>query len=250
MQARSSATRFSATRPSAKLAARLGLIAALSLGYVLGSHWLMTRPGESPWNVVGVLAPMLLVIAVGAWRGGQHRLGVLAALLVAGLCAQAVFGVRVSAQWLYLAQHVGVHLFLAVGFGSTLRAGQTSLITTMAARVHQHFTPAMALYTRKVTLAWTLYFIAMAAVSIALFRFASFEAWARFANLLTPLAVAAMFGAEYLLRYRWHPEFERTSVGDAIRSYLHRAKAPEPARAAAAAAAAAAVPAAQQDAPA
>ena len=246
MQARASATGSSATRSSAWLVAQLGLIAALGLGYVLGSHWLMTRPGESPWNVVGVLAPMLLVIAVGAWRGGQQGLGALAALLVAGLCGQAVFGVKAAAALLYLAQHVGVHLFLAVGFGSTLRAGQTSLITTLAARVHQHFTPAMAVYTRKVTLAWTLYFIAMAVLSVGLYAFASFEAWARFANLLTPIAVALMFGIEYLLRYHWHPEFERTSVSDSIRSYLHGSKAAEPARAGVAAA----VPAAQQDAPA
>ena len=47
-----------------------------------------------------------------------------------------------------------------------------------------------------------------------------------FANLLTPLAVVMMFGAEYLLRYRLHPEFERASVTDAIRSYTHRTKAP------------------------
>ena len=227
-------------RSSAGLAARIVAIGLVGLSYMLGSHWLMTRPGESPWNVVGVLAPMLFAIALGAWRAGQHGLVAGAALLLAGLCAQAVFGVKVSAPRLYLAQHVGVHLFLAVGFGSTLRAGQTSLITTMAARVHQNFTPAMAVYTRKVTLAWTLYFIVMACLSIALYSFASFEAWARFANLLTPIAVALMFGAEYLLRYRWHPEFERTSVADAIRSYLHGAKAPEPARVA--------VPAAQQDA--
>ena len=213
---------------SARLATRILALGLVSLGYVLGSHWLMTRPGESPWNVVGVLAPMLFAIALGAWRAGQHGLVAVAALLLAGLCAQAVFGVKVSAPRLYLAQHVGVHLFLAVGFGSTLRAGQTSLITTMAARVHQNFTPAMAVYTRKVTLAWTLYFIAMALTSVALYAFASFEAWARFANLLTPIAVALMFGIEYLLRYHWHPEFERTSVADAIRSYRHGAKAPEP----------------------
>ena len=212
-----------------RLVTHLVATGVFGLAYVLVSHWLMTRAGGSPWNAVGVLAPMLVVIAIGAWRARQHWLGAGAALLLAGLCAQALLGVKVSAQLLYLAQHVGVHLFLALGFGSTLRAGHTSLITTMAARVHRNFTPAMAVYTRKVTLAWTLYFIAMAATSIALYAFASFEAWARFANLLTPLAVAVMFGAEYLLRYHWHPEFERVSVADAIRSYLHGTKAPSPA---------------------
>ena len=209
-----------------RLRTRIAAIALASLAYVIGSHWLMTRAGASPWNVVGVLTPMLAVIAVGAWRAGQRGLGALSALVIAGLCGQALTGHAVSAQALYLAQHVGVNLFLALAFGSTLRAGHTSLITTMAARVHRDFTPAMAIYTRKVTLAWTLYFIGMAAVSLALYAFASFEAWALFANLLTPLAVALMFGAEHLLRYQLHPEFERTSVADAIRSYLHGSKPP------------------------
>ena len=122
---------------------------------------------------------------------------------------------------LYLAQHVGVNLFLGVGFGSTLRAGQVPLITTLARRVHRQFTPDMAIYTRKVTLAWTLYFGAISALSVVLFVAAPFDVWAVYANLLTPLSVALMFGGEYLLRYRLHPEFERASVADAIRSYMH-----------------------------
>lgn len=206
----------------ARLGTRIAVIALASLAYVLGTHWLMTRAAESPWNVVGVLAPMLAAIAIGAWRAGQRWVGVGAAIAVAALCAQAMLGAKVAAPALYLAQHVGVHLFLAFGFGSTLRAGRTPLITTLAARVHRHFTPAKAAYTRKVTLAWTLYFIAMAGLSLALYALAPFDTWALFANLLTPLAVVAMFAAEYVLRYRLHPEFERTSVADAIRSYMRQ----------------------------
>jgi uncharacterized membrane protein len=206
--------------------ARIVAIALVGLVYVLGCHWLMTRPGGSPWNVVGVLAPMLAAIVLGAWRGGQRWLAAGAALVVAGLCAQAWLGVAVPSQALYLAQHVGIHAMLAFGFGSTLRAGHTPLITTMARRVHRNFTPAMAVYTRQCTLAWTLYFVAMAAVSVGLYAFAPFEAWALFANILTPIAVALMFGAEYLLRYRLHPEFERTTIADAIRAYMHNSAAP------------------------
>lgn len=205
---------------------RIAAILLASIAYVLGTHWLMTRAGGSPWNVVGVLTPMLLAIAVGAWRGGQRLLGAIAALVVAGLCVQAARGVAVSAAMLYLAQHAGIHLFLAVGFGSTLRAGHTPLITTLAARVHRELTPAMVVYTRKVTLAWVLYFAAMAGISLVLFAFAPFDTWALFANLLTPCSVVLMFGGEHLLRYRLHPEFERTSIADAIRSYRHTGKTP------------------------
>ena len=212
----------------ARLGTRIVVIALASLAYVVGSHWLMTRAHESPWNVVGVLTPMLAAIAIGAWRAGQRWLGAGAALLIAGLCGQALLGAKVSPQVLYLAQHAGINAFLAVAFGSTLRAGQTSLITAMAMRVHRHFTPAMAVYTRQVTLAWTLYFVAMAAVSLGLYGFASFDTWALFANLLSPLAVVAMFGAEHGLRYRLHPEFERASLAEAIRSYMNGPKAPAP----------------------
>jgi uncharacterized membrane protein len=206
---------------SARLGPRIVAVALVSLAYVLGTHWLMTRAHASPWNVVGVLSPMLAAIAVGAWRGGQRLLGAAATLAIAGLCAQALTGMALPTSMLYFAQHAGIHLFLAVGFGSTLRAGHTPLITTLAARVHREFTPAMVVYTRKVTIAWTIYFVVMAGISLALFTLAPFDTWALFANLLTPIAVVLMFGAEYGLRYRLHPEFERTSVADAIRSYMH-----------------------------
>jgi uncharacterized membrane protein len=200
---------------------RIAAILLASVAYVLGTHWLMTRAQPSPWNVVGVLFPMLAAIAIGAWRGGQRALAAIAALGIAALCAPAVLGLPVAPPLLYLAQHAGIHLFLAVAFGSTLRAGHTPLITTLAARVHRRLTPDMVAYTRKLTLAWVLYFVAMALISLGLFALAPFEAWALFANLLTPCAMVAMFVVEYLLRYHWHPEFERASIADAIRSYRH-----------------------------
>ncbi|HWH82556.1 MAG TPA: hypothetical protein VNU71_09985 [Burkholderiaceae bacterium] len=215
---------------SARFGFRLAAGALLGGAYVLLCHWLMTRAQASAWNVVGVLGPMLGVIALGAWRAGQRWLGAGAALLLALLCGQALLGVPVAPQRLYLAQHAGMNLFLAVVFGSTLRAGHAPLITALARRVHRQFTPAMALYTRHCTLAWTLYFVAVAGVSLVLFALASFDAWALFANLLSPLSVGVMFGAEYLLRYWLHPEFERTSIADAVRSYLHGAPEPPAAR--------------------
>jgi uncharacterized membrane protein len=206
---------------SARLGVRIVLIALATVAYILGCHWLMTQAHPSPWNAVGVLTPMLAAIAIGAWRGGQHALGALATLVIAALGAQALFGVQVPAPLLYLAQHAGIHLFLAFAFGSTLRAGHTPLITTLARRVHRNFTPDMGAYTRKCTIAWVVYFVGMALVSVALYAFAPFATWALFANLLTPVTLVVMFVGEYLLRYRLHPEFERATFADAIRSYRH-----------------------------
>jgi len=201
--------------------ARILAALLLTVAYIAASHWLMTSAPPSAWNAVAVLAPMLVAIAWGAWRGGQRPLAALATLSLVALCVQASLPTPLSDRLLYLAQHVGINLFLAVGFGGTLRPGQQALITTLAVRVHRTFTPDMAAYTRRLTGVWTLYFVAMALVSLALYAFASFDAWALFANVLTPLAVVLMFGGEHWLRYRLHPEFERASLADAVRSYMH-----------------------------
>lgn len=199
--------------------ARIALIGSLGLAYVLGTHWLMTSASPSPWNAVALLTPMLAAIALPAWRARRRARSLLALAAVGLLCAQAALGIQVPAPLLYLGQHVTVHLMLALWFASTLRAGSQALITGLAARVHTRMPPPMVAYTRNVTRAWVAYFTAMALVSLALFAFAPFDVWALFANLGTPLSLVAMFGGERLLRYRLHPEFERSSVADAIRSY-------------------------------
>jgi uncharacterized membrane protein len=203
-------------------AARIAVIAAAGVAYVAGSHWLMTQTEASAWNVVGVLTPMLVVIAIGAWRSGHAWVGAAAVLGIVALCVQALMGVRVSSHGLYLAQHVGINGFLGIVFGSTLRAGHTPLITALATRVHGgRLTPAHQAYTRKITQAWVIFFASLVAASLALYALASFDVWAVFANWATPVAIGAMFVGEHLIRYRLHPEFERASIADAVRAYMH-----------------------------
>ncbi len=199
------------------------------LAYVIASQWLMTRTPPPPWSAFALLAPMLLVVCVGAWRAGRRFWSVAAAALAAVLAWQALWGGGFPPERLYLLQHLGIHLFLAAVFGVTLRRGAVPLITQLAGRVHATaLTPAMRVYTRKVTIAWTLYFLTMAALSAAIYAAAPFSTWATFANLLTPLALVAMFAAEFGLRYRLHPEFERSTIRDAIRAYT-QVREPPPA---------------------
>ena len=192
---------------------------AAALAYVAASQWLMTRTPPSPWGAVALLTPMLAIVAVGTWRSGQRAVSLLAASALAALALKAGLGGGLAPEHLYLAEHVAIHLFLAFTFGTTLRRGAQPLITRLAERVHDRLTPAMEGYTRKVTLAWTVYFCAMVLLSIAVHALAPFTTWATFANLLTPLALVAMFVGEYVLRYRLHPEFERASLNDMIRAY-------------------------------
>jgi uncharacterized membrane protein len=202
--------------------ARVIALAAATIAYVLVTHWLMTGAPASPWNAVIVVGPMLGAASAVAWQRRHRLLAALPALAVAGLVVQAWRGHDLPAGSLYVSQHVAIHLLLALVFGLTLQAGREPLVTALARRVHGTMTPAMAAYSRKVTGAWTGYFVAMATLSIVLYVVAPFDVWAAFANLVTPLAILLMFVGEYLLRYRLHPEFERATLAQAVRAYADR----------------------------
>ncbi|MBX3622721.1 MAG: hypothetical protein KF891_22360 [Rhizobacter sp.] len=211
----------------ARVVARIAAVVLAGVVYVLGSHWLMIQTQASAWNVVGVLSPMLVVIGLGAWRSRHHGVAAIVVLALAALCVQAWLGIQVTSHALYLLQHAGVNFFLALVFGSTLRPGRTALITTLATRVHgAGLSPAHLAYTRRLTIAWVLLFLVIVTISLVLFFGASFESWAVFANLVTPVAIGTLFFGEHLLRYRLHPEFERSSVAQAINAYMQQSHKP------------------------
>ena len=202
------------------------VIGVCAVAYVLACHWLMTRAPASAWNAVVVVGPMLALIAVQGWARRQRAVAALCALGVAGLLWQAWHGGGVAPQVLYLLQHVAIHVGLAALFVLTLRHGQEPLITALARRVHGRLTPDMEAYSRRVTIAWAIYFCVMAALSVVIFATAPFEVWATFANLGTPVAIALMFVAEHVLRYRLHPEFERATLSAAMNAYARRDVSP------------------------
>jgi uncharacterized membrane protein len=190
--------------------------------YAIASHQLMTHAAGSPLALASVLGPIAIGALIGLWRRGKRALAL--ALGAAGVTLVAVSsqGGSIEPKWLYLAQHAGVHAALGFWFGSTLRPGAMPLITQIARRVHRPFQDAMLGYTRQVTVAWTFYFFIMSVLSFALFANASFSAWSLFANVVTPVVLGLFFVAEYLLRYRLHPEFERVRLMDAARAFSQR----------------------------
>lgn len=97
--------------------------------------------------------------------------------------------------------HWGIYASLLAGFALTLRPGHEPLITGMARRL-DGLDAELAAYTRKVTIAWSLFFASQLAVSVTLFCFAPLVVWSFFVNILDIPLVAAMFAAEYAVRLR------------------------------------------------
>ena len=193
--------------------------------YSIASHLLMVHAAQQPWAVAVLFGPLVAAVAGGAWAQRQWALLLLCAAGVAALATVVAHGGVADMQRLYVLQHGGIHLALATAFGHTLRAGRTPLITAMAMSVHQHFTPALAAYTRRLTQLWVAYFLGMVALSLAVYALAPWPWWSVFGNLLTPLAAATLFVGEYLLRYWRHPEFERVTLRSALEAYRARERA-------------------------
>lgn len=214
--------RFSTVRPAWRLALALGAAA----GYALLSHWLMLHAADRPWAIAALLGP-LLAAGLGVALRTRHWPSVAAAVLAAAMLVSIVArGGLGSVNRLYLLQHVGIHLALFLTFAATLRRGRQSLIGSVAARVHGGLTPPMARYTRKLTAVWAGYFLGMALLSLAVHATRPWSDWSLLANVLTPVAIAVLFVGEHLLRYRLHPEFERSGLLDTVRAYSRAPAAP------------------------
>lgn len=211
---------------------RLAGVLAAGAAYSALSYWMMLFHPAAPWAVPVLLVPLWLTgiglagARFGAWGAG---LAVAAGLAFFLLVWRGQAG---EPGWLYMLQHAGINALLCGWFASTLRPGRLSLIGQFAQRVHA-LTPAHHTYTAKVTRVWALYFAAVALGSVLIYATLPFSHWTLFSNVVTPLGCVLLFLGEHLLRYRLHPEFERTRLIDALRAFYGHAPGGSPAPASA-----------------
>lgn len=178
--------------------------------------------GDAPSDLAAALAtsPVVALVVILLWRAGNPLWIALGGLAILGLLALGWPSLRDNVALLYYVQHVGTHLALGALFGRTLIGDHDPLVTQFAKLAHDGvISPAKARYTRQVTVAWTVFFFASAAVSTGLFCFAPATAWSVFANLLGLPLLALMFIGEHLIRYRVLAPDDCSSIADTIRGY-------------------------------
>jgi uncharacterized membrane protein len=196
----------------------MALLLFAGVAYAGVSHWMMLFHAAEPWAVGVLLGPLwLTALALAGSRFGAWGLAIAAAVGVLGF-ALVLRGDAGDPNRLYMLQHVGINALLCGWFGGTLRRDRLSLIGQFAARIHP-LSPGMREYTWRVTRVWTVYFALLVLASVVVYATMPFAAWSVLANLLTPLMVGILFVGEYLLRYRLHPEFERTRLIDTVRAF-------------------------------
>ena len=167
----------------------------------LGSALLAPRPSAVPVALRALLAIVVLAALVAVlWKYGQP------------LAARADL-------MLYL-ENLVFMMALAAMFAITLRRGREPLITRLARTARNgDMPPSVIRYTRAITAAWALFFIAVAAVSTLLFVTRSLDAWSAFVNLAMWPLVAAMFAVEYAIRRRVLRDVSHVSMMTGVQAF-------------------------------
>ena len=141
-----------------------------------------------------LMLPLLFTLLQGR-RPAGWMLGVaLLALLITGL------GV-IEAGVMIIIPPAIMFAALFVFFASSLRAEGTPVVTRLAAVIRaEQLSPEIRSYTRKATIAWSVFFLAMLMASLMLGLWAPLEIWSWFSNFLAYVLIAVMFIVEYLVR--------------------------------------------------
>ena len=201
-------------------------IAALVIAYPLLAHYTNKTAHDGNLGALVAIAPVVLIALALAWRS-PRRFIMLGMLVLSCIALWAGWSALENHFGLvYWLQHVGMQLILFMTFGRTLIAGRQPLCTRFARAVHAVVTPQHEIYTRQVTIAWTLFFAAMALTSTLLFFLAPLASWSIFANFLTLPLIALMFIAEYWVR-RWVlPDIQNAHILDAVRAFRNTPAGP------------------------
>jgi uncharacterized membrane protein len=121
----------------------------------------------------------------------------------------------------YLVQQAGFYSILAFTFGRSLRTGSVPLCTQLADKVHGPLSALELRYTRKVTLAWAIFFLVNVAATFLLFAIAPLRVWSAFVNFGSLPLMLLMFAAEYAVRRHALPQVRRSSgLIDTLRVYF------------------------------
>jgi uncharacterized membrane protein len=200
--------------------AQLAAVLVVLVAYPVLSHYSNLNPQAHDLRTLLALAPMLTLGLVLLWRWS----GALMALLAAAAAA-----ILLRAFWpqfaqnfpvVYLVQQVGFYSIMALTFGRSLRQGSVPLCTEIADKVHGPLSALELRYTRKVTLAWVIFFLLNLAATFLLFEFAPLRVWSMFVNFCSLPLILLMFAAEYAVRRRVLPQVQGSGLVAALRVYF------------------------------
>lgn len=207
----------------------VAIIVYVSLSHVA----LSVQDAHSIWRQIAVVMLIVPIIGIGGWgataalkQAGSSvfvRRAAGWAVVTAMICTTLVLWSTLLARldWIYLIQHIACNVMLCWFFAQTLFGDRTPIITTLARTIHPDMPDDVVRYTRKVTIAWAIFFAMQVVVSLIIFYVASIETWSMFANILNWPLVILMFVVEYICRKRVNPDFKHATIKESVSAYFN-----------------------------
>jgi uncharacterized membrane protein len=196
------------------------LVVLACIAYQYGVYATVSNPQPGLLHTILLWLP-LAVLAVWILARSRNKPLWLAVLTAAGLLVYlAEHKERLGLAAISGISHAAVYLFLLWYFGRTLVRGREPLIARFARSVHGELDPEMALFTRRMTIAWCLFFAIQLIASALLFGLAPLSTWSLFINLLHLPLVALMFVGQFAYRTHRFPDYPRVSLWQAIQVFI------------------------------
>jgi uncharacterized membrane protein len=199
---------------------QLAAIIAFVVVYAALSHYSNSVAKTHDVGVGLALGPVLAVGLALLWRWTHLLVALLAAAAAAVLLRHYWPLLERNFSLVYLLQEAGFYSLMAASFGLSLRRHEIALCTQLADKVHGPLSAQEIRYTRQVTAAWTIFFLAITLVTIALFAIAPLRVWSLFANFFAVPLMVLMFAAEYAVRRRVLPQVQGGGLLAAVRVYF------------------------------
>jgi uncharacterized membrane protein len=199
---------------------QLAAIIAFVVAYAGLSHYSNSVAKTHDLGVALALGPVLAVGLALIWRWTHVLVALLAVAVAAVLLRHYWPLLERNFPLVYLLQEAGFYSLMAASFGLSLRRHETALCTQLADKVHGPLSAQEIRYTRQVTAAWTIFFLAITLVTILLFATAPLRVWSLFANFFAVPLMVLMFAAEYAVRRRVLPQVQGGGVLAAVRVYF------------------------------
>jgi len=157
--------------------------------------------GLSRLSTRGVGLLLLALLLPGVLRNLWQRRGQLKALVSLPVAVGLLIGLAVAFddERFMLAYPVLVNLVLLQQFAWTLR-GPTSMVERFARLQVDDLSDGEITYCRRVTAAWSVFFVINATASALVALLGTRAAWALYTGLLSYLILGALFAVEFTLR--------------------------------------------------
>ncbi|MEO7761079.1 MAG: hypothetical protein ABIS68_04105, partial [Casimicrobiaceae bacterium] len=205
---------------------RNAAIAVVLIGYPVAAHFISAAPPTAHLGIVTfAFAPLFVAVTVVGWQAHFRVATVVAAAAAFALLWLYSGVIGRNLALVYFIESTCTNAALGILFGRTLFGGREPLCSQFARFVRGPLEPRVARYSRQITVAWMLYFVAMMVVSIALYVLAPIPVWSTFANLLSLPLLALMFIAEYAIRIRVLPDLPHKPILESVRAFRNSPRA-------------------------